>query len=105
MLDEVQKLSPLSPAVMEHLQKHYRLSNKELRTACAAIEGLNAKEIANRCGLSTNTAKAQLKAVMKKINVNRANRLIIFAWQLEKYFSERAAKEAAEQNRLLFEAG
>lgn len=54
----------------------YHLSKAELNIACLVVDGLQVNEIADLLQLSSNTIRAQLKAIYKKTNTNRQSELL-----------------------------
>jgi DNA-binding CsgD family transcriptional regulator len=58
------------------LGRCYGLTPAESRLAMLLLEGRSLKEAADSCGVTHNTAKAQLKSVFLKTDVNRQGELI-----------------------------
>jgi len=58
------------------LQRCYGLTPAEARLATLLLEGHSLKETADRCGVTHNTAKSQLKSVFLKTQVQRQGQLI-----------------------------
>ncbi len=58
------------------LQRCYGLTRAEARLAMVLLEGCSLKEAADRCGVTHNTAKTELKIVFSKTQVKRQGELI-----------------------------
>ena len=58
------------------LQRCYELTRAEARLTMILLSGCSLKQGADRCGVSHNTAKSQLKSIFLKTNVRRQGELI-----------------------------
>jgi DNA-binding CsgD family transcriptional regulator len=58
------------------LRRCYGLTPAEARLATVLLEGHSLKEAADRCGVTHNTAKSQLKSIFLKTQVQRQGQLI-----------------------------
>ena len=52
-----------------------RLTPREREIAAAAVEGLQNKEIASRCGISTGTVKIHMHSIYQKLGIERRAQL------------------------------
>lgn len=69
-------LVPASTSI-DRLRKLYGLSAAEARLAIALTDGETLKHAADRFGISMNTARDQLKAVFRKVGVDRQSNLVL----------------------------
>jgi DNA-binding CsgD family transcriptional regulator len=60
----------------ELLAQLYHLTPAELRVALALAKGMDTKEIAELHGVSLNTVRGQLKALMGKTDTHRQSELV-----------------------------
>jgi DNA-binding CsgD family transcriptional regulator len=60
----------------ERLRQAYGLTRAEAALTVRLVEGMSVREAARALGVTENTAKAQLKAVFAKLEVNRQSALV-----------------------------
>jgi DNA-binding CsgD family transcriptional regulator len=60
----------------EVLRKFYGLTPAEIRLSCLLAEGKGLREVADRIGVTHETARSQLKSIFGKTNTGRQSELV-----------------------------
>jgi DNA-binding NarL/FixJ family response regulator len=78
-------IDPRKVPIDEVVQMYQSLSDRQAEAAEFMVQGLGAKQIGPKLGISPRTAELHIKAVLGKFNVPRANQAAVLIYRAQEF--------------------